>query len=209
MAKPSSFQNTHFTLTASSPLDGYSAIINGAALVEITAALSIVSVAPFTNDGTSFKTSIAKLFSSDLPNATTAYEQPGKKVCLFLPSAHGQWFLCFDNDGADPIYKAKNLLGKRLSNRIAMTEQSDSWVVLALYGPLVRHTLERICPIDCSATAMPVGTTVRTVIEHLGTIILRRPDDSNGNPCFWLLSARSSAASFLSTITASPPFTPS
>ena len=88
-----------------------------------------------------------------------------------------------------------------------MTDQSDAWVILALTGPLIYQTLERICPIDCSSSAMPIGTTARTVIDHIGTIIVRRPDDDNGDPCFWLMSARSSAASFLRAITGSPPFT--
>jgi hypothetical protein len=43
-------------------------------------------------------------------------------------------------------------------------------------------------------------------MEHLGAIITRRPDGDDGEPCFWLLSARSSATSFLHAITGSPPF---
>ena len=123
-----------------------------------------------------------------------------------MPTAQNQWFLCFDDDGANPVDAAKALLGKSLSKQIAMTDQSDSWVVLALSGPQSRQTLERICPIDCSASAMPVGTTARTIMEHLGAIITRRPDGDDGEPCFWLLSARSSATSFLHAITGSPPF---
>ena len=206
MASSSLNQKSSFTLTASSPLDGYSTIVDGASLVEITSK-SIVSVSPFNGNKAWLNTKITKLFGSGAPRATTAFERTGKKACLFLPSAHDQWFLCFDNDTADPMDAANNLLGKGVSARLAMTEQSDSWVILALTGPLIYCTLERICPIDCSAPAMPVGTTARTMIEHLGTIIVRRPDDGNGNPCFWLFSARSSAASFLHAIIGSPPFT--
>ena len=127
---------------------------------------------------------------------------------MLLPSSHGQWFLCFDDKVPDPVATASNLLGGMTSNLLAMTDQSDAWVILALTGPLIHTTLERICPIDCSLPAMPIGTTARTMIEHLGTIISRRPDDANGHPCFWLMSARSSAASFLHVITGSPPFNP-
>jgi sarcosine oxidase subunit gamma len=123
-----------------------------------------------------------------------------------MPSAQNQWFFCFDDDGTNPIDAAKALFGTSLSNQMAMTDQSDSWVILALSGLHSRQTLARICPIDCSASAMPIGTTARTSMEHLGAIITRRPDEGDHQPCFWLLSARSSAASFLHAITGSPPF---
>ena len=199
-------KSTSYTLTTSSPLDGHRVIIDGASLVEITP-VSLVSVTPYANHEKEFEAAIFKLFDSGQLNAVTAHESRGEKKYIFLPSAHGQWFLCFCNDGADPIDAASSLLGRRLSKQLSMTDQSDAWVILALTGPLVRRTLERICPIDCSASTMPVGTTARTMIEHLGSIIVRRPDDNDANPCFWLLSARSSASSFLHAITRSPPFT--
>ena len=101
-----------------------------------------------------------------------------------MPSSHGQWFLCFDDEVPDPVAAASDLFGKMTLKQVAMTDQSDAWVILALTGPLVYRTLERICPIDCSSPAMPIGTTARTIIEHLGTIILRRPDDDNGESMF-------------------------
>ena len=116
--------------------------------------------------------------------------------------------MCFYDEIPDPVATASDILGKITSNQLAMTDQSDAWVILELTGPLIHDTLERICLIDCSSLAMPIGNTARTIIEHLGTIISRRPDDIHGNPCFWLMSARSSAASFLNAITGSPPFTP-
>ena len=206
MANTPHKKNTPYTLTASNPLDGHRIIIDGASLVEITT-VSIVSVTPSASHEKEFEAAIFKLFGSGQLNAVTAHEGRGKKNRLFLPSAHGQWFLCFYNEGADPIDAASSLLGRRLSKQLSMTDQSDAWVILALTGPLVRCTLERICPIDCSPSTMPIGATARTMIEHLGSIIVRRPDDDDANPCFWLLSARSSASSFLHAITASPPFT--
>ncbi len=206
MASPSPNQKSTFTLTASSPLDGHCTIVDGASLFEASPR-SIVSVSPFTGNEAEFNTAIDKLFNSGYPSSTNAFEQTGKNACVLLPSSHGQWLLCFDGNVPDPVATARNLLGRMTSNLVAMTDQSDAWVILALTGPLIYTTLERICPIDCGLPAMPIGTTARTIIEHLGIIILRRPDD-NGSPCFWLMSARSSAASFLHVITASPPFTP-
>ena len=206
MANTSPRKSTPFTLIASSPLNGHSVCVDGASLAEITN-VSIVSVAPFTNGKKGLEIAIFKLLGGSPLNAVNTYESPVGRNILFLPSAHGQWFLCFDNDGADPVDAASGLLGRRLSSQLTMTDQSDAWVIIALAGSLVRCTLERICPINCSAAAMPVGTAARTMIEHLGAIIVRRSNDCDGNPNFWLLSARSSASNFLHAIKASPPFT--
>jgi sarcosine oxidase subunit gamma len=210
MAKSAPMSKTPPSLTAESPLSGYEMITGGASLIEVTG-LSMVSIAPLAGSQAAFQTAIAKLFKTDKsdspkPSATMALDQSGKQLCILMPSAQNQWFLCFDDDGTNPIDAAKALLGKSLSKQMAMTDQSDSWVVLALSGPQSSQTLAQICPIDCSASAMPIGTTARTSMEHLGAIITRRPDEGNHQPCFWLLSARSSAASFLHAITGSPPF---
>ena len=210
MAKSAPMSKTPPSLTAQSPLGGYEMITDGTSLIEVTG-LSMVSIAPLAGNQTAFQTAMAKLFKngkndSPKPSATVALERSGKQRCILMPSAQNQWFLCFDDDGTNPIDAAKALLGKSLSNQRAMTDQSDSWVILALSGLHSRQTLARICPIDCSASAMPIGTTARTSMEHLGAIITRRPDEGDYQSCFWLLSARSSAASFLHAITGSPPF---
>ena len=210
MAKSAPKSKTLPSLKAQSPLGGYNMIVDGTSLIEVTG-LSMVSVAPLAGSQAAFQTAIAKLFKTDKndnpkPSATMALDQSGKQLCILMPSAQNQWFLCFDNDGTNPIDAAKTLIGESLSKQMAMTDQSDSWVILALSGPQSRQTLSRICPIDCGVSAMPIGTTARTSMEHLGAIITRRPDESDHQPCFWLLSARSSAASFLHAITGSPPF---
>ena len=210
MAKSAPMSKTPPSLTAQSPLGGYEMITNGASLIEV-AGLSMVSVAPLAGSQAAFQTAMTKLFKtgtsdSPEPSATMALDRSGKQCCILMPSAQNQWFLCFDDDGTNPIDAAKALLGKSLSKQMAMTDQSDSWVILALSGSQSRQTLARICPIDCSASAMPIGTTARTSMKHLGAIITRRPDEGDHQPCLWLLSARSSAASFLHAITGSPPF---
>ena len=210
MAKSAPMSKTLPSLTARSALGGYNRIVDGTSLIEVTG-LSMVSVAPLAGSQAAFQTAIAKLFKTDKndspePSATMALDQSCKQRCTLMPSAQNQWFLCFDDDGTNPIDAARALLGKSLSKQMAMTDQSDSWVILALSGPQSRQTLARICPIDCGVLAMPIGTTARTSMEHLGAIITRRPDEGDYQPCFWLLSARSSAASFLHAIIGSPPF---
>ena len=206
MASPPPEQKINFTLTESSPLGRHCTIVDGASLIEVSPR-SVVSVSPFNGHEAEFNTAVNYLFDGAYPSTTKAFELTGENACILLPSSHNQWFLCFDDEVPNPVAAASDLFGKMTSKHLAMTDQSDAWVILALTGPLVYRTLERICPIDCSSPAMPIGTTARTIIEHLGTIILRRPNDDNGNPCFWLMAARSSAASFLHVVTASPPFT--
>jgi methylglutamate dehydrogenase subunit D len=80
----------------------------------------------------------------------------------------------------------------RLGATAYVTEQSDNWVILRLAGPAARPALERICPIDLHPAAFPEGRAARTMMEHLGAIVVHEAPDT-----FLLLSASSSAGSFL------------
>ena len=138
MAKSAPMSKTPPSLTAQSPLGGYEMIADGTSLIEVTG-LSMVSVAPLAGSQGAFQTAMAKLFKtgktgSPKPSATMALDRSGKQHCILMPSAQNQWFLCFDDDGTNPIDAAKALLGKSLSKQMAMTDQSDSWVILALSG---------------------------------------------------------------------------
>jgi len=79
----------------------------------------------------------------------------------------------------------------------AVTDQSDSWVALAVAGSRRHEVLERICPIDIDENVFLEDAVARTSMEHLNAIIIR--DDDR----FVLLSARSSAESFLHAVTQS------
>ena len=141
MAKSAPMSKTPPSLTAQSPLGGYEMITDGTSLIEVTG-LSMVSVAPLAGSQGAFQTAMAKLFKTGKrqpkPSATMALDRSGKQRCILMPSAQNQWFLCFDDDGTNPIDAAKALLGKSLSKQMAMTDQSDSWVILALSGPQSR-----------------------------------------------------------------------
>lgn len=88
-------------------------------------------------------------------------------------------------------------LAADLSHNAFITDQSDSWVSIKLSGERVIDVLERICPIDLHPNVFTDGSVVRTVMEHLGVIVCRQGD------AFLLLSARSSAESFLHALTQS------
>ena len=75
------------------------------------------------------------------------------------------------------------------------TEQTGAWVVLEVSGPQTMAALARLCPLDLDASVFPEGAAARTVMEHMGAVIIRLGTDR-----FWLLSASSSAASFLHAV---------
>lgn len=75
------------------------------------------------------------------------------------------------------------------------TDQSDSWAALRLRGPLARAALERICMIDLHPAAFGQDRVARTLMEHLNVIIICTNIDD-----YLLLSARSSAVSFLHAV---------
>ena len=108
MAKSAPMSKTPPSLTAQSPLGGYEMITDGTSLIEVTG-LSMVSIAPLAGNQTAFQTAMAKLFKTGKtgktdnpkPSATMALDRSGKPRCILMPSAQNQWFLCFDDDGAN------------------------------------------------------------------------------------------------------------
>lgn len=90
---------------------------------------------------------------------------------------------------------AEHVVADRLNGAVYTTDQTDVWVALALSGPNTRRALERICPIDLHRQVFAVDHAARTVMEHLGVLILRTGEDD-----YLLLSASSSAKSFLHAV---------
>lgn len=91
-------------------------------------------------------------------------------------------------------------LAKNLAEQCVVTDQSDSWVTLEVSGERTRDVLERICPIDLNEATFSDGCVARTTMEHLGVIIFRQGES------YLMLSARSSADSFLHSLTQSADF---
>lgn len=75
----------------------------------------------------------------------------------------------------------------------SITEQTDAWVRLDVTGPLAPF-LERLCNIDLAR--FPPGSATRTLMEHLGVLVIRRAEDR-----VTLLAARSSAGSLHHALT--------
>ena len=75
------------------------------------------------------------------------------------------------------------------------TDQSDSWLVIRIFGENCINVLERICPLNLDSEIFLNGNVFRTSMEHIGTIIMRMHKKE-----FILFSPRSSAKSFIHSI---------
>lgn len=65
-----------------------------------------------------------------------------------------------------------------LGAEAAVTDQSDGWVWVMLSGPDAVAVLARLCPLDLRLAAFPPGTSARTMLQHLGALIIRDAPDS-------------------------------
>ena len=75
------------------------------------------------------------------------------------------------------------------------TDQTDNWVILRLEGSSVESLLERLCAVDTRLRSFPVDAATRTIIEHLGVVVLRHWPTG-----FLLLAPSSYRRSFLETV---------
>lgn len=172
-----------FSLTATSPLAGFSRDFDGISLAETTGR-AIVSIATPLGGETALRSAIQAAFNMDLPDVGGA---AASGTTYLLRLAIDQAFLVFDAPKDDPVTTVAHQLGAAGY----FTDQSDSWALLSMTGPRVRRALERICPLDLDPDAFPVGMVARTSMEHLGVIILHDSPNS-----FLLMSPTSSAGSF-------------
>ena len=129
-----------------------------------------------------------------LPDAGSSTESAcGRYKLLFM--SPDQCFLLTDATEPSGVLA---MMEEALAGSAYLTNQSDNWVTLRLDGPLAVPALERICPIDLHTAGLGDGAVARTMMEHMGAIIHREGTDR-----FLLLSASSSARSFLHAVEAS------
>ena len=174
-----------FILTAEPVLGGYRHRTADTVLEEVTG-LAIVSIAVPLGGEPALAQAMRAAHGAGVPTPgrTTLSADGGTR---FLGIGPDQLFALFDHAGAD----AAEVVATALNGSGYITLQSDNWVGLRISGPLTLAALERICPLDLHPSVFAVGSVARTVMEHMGAIILREADDR-----FLLLSASSSAMSF-------------
>lgn len=175
-----------YKLCSTSVLGGYDRDFDGAALKEV-AGLAIVSVAVPLDGRTALAAAVKSAFGCALPKPALSALSRDKSVRL-VPTQADQFFVLFEHSEPD----AADHIAAKLGDAGYYTDQSDNWVTLALSGPKARSALERICPVDLNPEIFRMNASARTVMHHLGTLILRTGEDA-----YLLMSARSSALSFV------------
>ncbi len=178
-----------FTFTAQPALGGYHGDFVGISLEEVCD-LAIVSIATPRGGADALASALKDAFGVTPPKAGKACQSKDGST-QFLGTSGDQMFAVFD----DPNPGASEVMADKLNNTGYCTLQSDNWVALKISGVRCREALVRISPIDLSAANFPVGSVARTAMEHMGVIIYPEGDNT-----FVLLSASSSAASFLDAL---------
>lgn len=130
-----------------------------------------------------FTAAARMLFAADLP-------QPGRwtggPVWTLIWTGPDQWFAEAPFATHEDVARiAKDALGDTAS----VTEQTDGWVRFDLEGPTVVDLMERLCPLP--ARRMKVGEASRSMIEHMGSLVICRAEGRH----FSVIAPRSFAAS--------------
>ena len=101
---------------------------------------------------------------------------------------------CCQEDSTD--HDANDLsarLGKQ--DGLYLTDHGDGWAILSLEGKSILAVLERLCHLDLDTRSFPVPSVSRTVLEHMGAVIIR-----TGELAFDIMTPRSYASSLLHAI---------
>jgi len=144
-------------LIAKSALEGRSLSLGGLSLSELEVG-PIYSIAVFPGAG--------KTVAKGLKALGLGFPAPGR----FIEKA-GARIVWSGREQAFLIGVAPEAL-----DGAAVTDQSDGWVVLGLSGPSAVDVLARLVPMDLRLSACPVGTALRTQVNHMNAVILRTGD---------------------------------
>ena len=144
-------------LIAKSALEGRTVTLGTVTLAEVEVG-PITSIAVFPGG--------AKAVARGLKVLGLAMPEPnsfaGKKGARIVWTGREQAFLT----GADcPVLEGA-----------AVTDQSDGWAVLGVSGVGAVDVLARLVPLDLRLGAFPVGSAVRSGLNHMNAVILRVGD---------------------------------
>jgi heterotetrameric sarcosine oxidase gamma subunit len=144
-------------LIAKSALDGRALTLGGVTLAEVDVG-PITSVAVFPGGAKAVAKGL-KALGLAMPAPNTFTEKNGARIVW---AGRDQAFLVGPGPAA--------LEGA------AVTDQSDAWAVLGVSGPGAVDVLARLVPVDLRMTACPVGTALRSQVNHMNVVILRVGD---------------------------------
>lgn len=178
-----------YNFTPQYPLGGYQKEFKGISVGEVTDR-AVISIATPLGGGAALADTASKTYGIAIPamgNSSISKESNARLLAV----QRDQLFLLLEDAGPDAVGNAQ----KKLGDCAYLTDQSDSWALLGISGLKAREALARICPLNLHSRAFPEGRVQRTLMAHLGVIILRDGPDS-----FLLLSPVSSAKSFLHAV---------
>lgn len=175
-----------FKLEAASALGGYQREFVAVTIREVSDK-ALVSIAEPLNGAGPLNKKLKSAYGTVKPNVGKSTTSKDGKL-QFLGLQSDMTLALFDHPGglADKAIKAV------LGDVGYYTDQSDAWVMIEISGIGSIAALERICPLNLAQDAFMKGDVARTVMEHLGVIIMRQSMDQ-----FFLASAVSSADSLL------------
>lgn len=176
-----------FALTALPALGGVDLQFDTCKLTE-SVDMALISVAVPLNGKDALSEKLKERWGLSIPGSGMTHERNGIRA---IPMTQDQFLLMFTPNSA--VSEAS--VQTELDGVAYTTLQTDAWVILELSGSGSHAALERICPIDLDVASFPPGASARTSMEHLGVCIVRLENDR-----FQLLSARSSAQSFLHAV---------
>jgi sarcosine oxidase subunit gamma len=110
----------------------------------------------------------------------------GKASYAAIWTGPDQWFIEAPFESHEDIVR---IIKDGLGDIASVTEQTDGWARFDVEGQGSVAVFERLCPLDIHS--MPTGSANRTLIEHLGCIVICR----EAGVRFSVLGPRSSAAS--------------
>ena len=172
-----------FSLISAPPLAGYDETLGGIRL-RAPEAVAIVSVALPLGGEAAAEQAVTAGYGAALPEVGQSVIAGDARLVRL---GADQGFVIFNHTEPD----AEAVVTGKLQGAAYTTDQTDVWVALEISGARCREALERICPLDLHPDAFAVDRAARTVMEHLGVLIIR-----TGEEAYLLLSASSSAESF-------------
>ena len=168
------------------PVLGAADLTIGENRIVARADLALVSIATPLGGTEALAKALNAGWGLSLPGATLSSVNADARA---LRTAPDQMLLIFPHSTPD----ADAVVKKKLGTAGYTTDQTDVWATLEISGPATLAALERLCPLD--AAGMPPNGAARTVMEHMGAMIIRIGPDR-----FQVLSASSSAQSFLHAV---------
>lgn len=155
--------------------------------------LKLCVVAALSGEGPAVEETFGKITGVELPRGPKCVVANGLAL---LGTAPGQWLAVAEDDGSRQMLDA---LAEQLAGCAAITEQSDSKVVIRISGTRTREALAKGCSLDLHPRVFKPGDAATTAVALIDCQ-LWQVDDA---PSYDLAVPSSFAESFWSWIAAS------